>query len=184
MKLNYQIGLTLFLLLGCTPLSPGSLLRAENGSDSGSATRQSFAERGEQGESENEGPEGEEGGSGFSSKSHNSGQNCMKCHSAGQPAGEHAFFAAGTVYDQAGAAVKTGGRIQLRTQPNGGGTLVLEMPVDATGNFYTAKALDLKQDLYPSVSNGAGKTQFMSSPLSSGQCNSCHGVTQSKIWSE
>lgn len=116
-----------------------------------------------------------------SNKSHNAGQNCMACH---KPGGGEAptWNLAGTVYNQARTAANSNATVKLYTGPDGTGVLKYTFKVDALGNFYTGGAIDFTGDLYPSVT-GATTTQFMSSPITSGACNSCHNtITTGRIW--
>lgn len=115
-----------------------------------------------------------------SESSHNMGQNCMSCHVKGGK-GEGWFQVAGTVYGTSGNATNPNSTIHLYSAPNGGGTLKYTLLVDKSGNFYTTETIDFGSGLYPSVA-GKTATAHMSSSTSSGQCNSCHGVSTSKIW--
>lgn len=130
-------------------------------------------------ENENEGGNESKTSSANSSESHNMGQNCMNCHKQGGQ-GEGWFSIAGTVYDTSLTKVYTSATVKLYTAPNGGGTLKYTIPVDKKGNFYTTNAADFSAGLYPVVV-GSTSTQFMSSSITTGQCNSCHGVSTSKI---
>jgi hypothetical protein len=109
------------------------------------------------------------------------GQNCMSCHKPGG-SGEGIFRVAGTVYDSLLNNTNANGFIDLYTQPNGGGTFVKRIAVDAKGNFYTTEIIGLGNGLYPSVISRTGNKKYMSGSITSGACNSCHGVTQDKIW--
>ena len=131
--------------------------------------------------SENEG--GGESSTGAStsgtSKSHNMGLNCMNCHKAGG-SGEGIFTAAGTVYNSTATATFPNATIKFFTGPNGTGNLVYTMSGDNLGNFYTSQALNFAVGLYPAV-QGTATTRYMSTSISTGQCNSCHGVSTGKI---
>jgi hypothetical protein len=113
------------------------------------------------------------------SKSHNMGLNCMNCHKAGGP-GEGIFTAAGTVYNSAATATFPNATINFYTGPNGTGTLLYTVSGDNLGNFYTSQALNFAVGLYPTV-QGKTTTMYMSTSISTGQCNSCHGVSTGKI---
>lgn len=115
-----------------------------------------------------------------SMESHNFGQNCMECHKQGGK-GEGCFNVAGSVYDSTQTTNLTIGSVRLYTQPNGGGTLKYTIAIDAKGNFHTTEAGDYS-GLYPAVVGHNGSVKYMGSSLSSGACNSCHGVTTSKLW--
>ena len=113
------------------------------------------------------------------SESHNMGQNCMSCHVSGGK-GEGWFQVAGTVYDTLLSKTNPNTTVQLYSDSKGT-NLKYTVQVDALGNFYTTEKIDFGSGLYPVV---VGKTisSHMSSPITSGQCNSCHGVSTSKIW--
>ena len=115
-----------------------------------------------------------------SSKSHNMGQNCMNCHNPG--GGEAPVWQiAGTVYNQAMTATYPNATVNLYTGPNGTGTLKYTIKVDARGNFYTSGTIDFTGGLYPSVTGTS--TNFMSSSITTGACNSCHNTdTMDRIW--
>lgn len=131
--------------------------------------------------SENEGSGGLSTGASTSgtSKSHNMGLNCMNCHKAGGP-GEGIFTAAGTVYNSTATATFPNATIKFFTGPNGTGNLVYTLSGDNLGNFYTSQALNFAAGLYPAV-QGTTSTRYMSSSITTGQCNSCHGVSTGKI---
>lgn len=116
-----------------------------------------------------------------SSASHNMGQNCMNCHKPG--GGEApAWNLAGTVYNEALTATNSNATVKLYTGPDGTGTLKYTIQVDKKGNFYTTSAIDFTGGLFPSVI-GATSTYSMSTPITSGACNSCHdGVSRSRVW--
>lgn len=113
------------------------------------------------------------------SKSHNMGLNCMNCHKAGGQ-GEGIFTAAGTVYNSAATATFPNATIKLYSGPNGTGTLLYTLSGDNLGNFYTSQVLNFATGIYPAV-QGTTTTMYMSTSISTGQCNSCHGVSTGKI---
>jgi hypothetical protein len=118
-----------------------------------------------------------------SSESHNAGQNCMNCH---KPGGGEApvWKIAGTAYNEALTATNSNATVKFYTGPNGTGILKYTLQVDAKGNFYTSSIIDFTGGLYPSVTS-ATTTNSMSSPITSGACNSCHnGVSGSRIWTK
>jgi len=114
------------------------------------------------------------------SKSHNFGQNCMNCHVSGGE-GEGCFVVAGSVEDTAGHSASSG-QIEFYTQPNGGGTLKYTVPIDAKGNFFTTNT-NTYTGLYPAV-KGNSQTRYMSSAITTGACNTCHGTSQPRIVAE
>ena len=115
-----------------------------------------------------------------SSSSHNMGRNCMTCHVSGGQ-GDGWFNAAGTVWDSTGNQTNPNATVKLFTKPNGEGTLRATLYADAKGNFYTTAAIDFTGGLYPAVT-GATTTKYMSTSITMGACNSCHGVSQAKMW--
>jgi hypothetical protein len=118
----------------------------------------------------------------LSERSHNMGMNCMQCHKE-NGGGDGWFVAAGTVYDSLLVNTYPGATVKLYSGPNGTGTLIHTIEVDTKGNFHTTEAIDFGAGLYPVVVGNIGK-KYMSSSISMGQCNSCHGVTTGKIWTK
>ncbi|MFN5416757.1 MAG: hypothetical protein ACK5B9_06835 [Flavobacteriia bacterium] len=115
-----------------------------------------------------------------SDDSHNNGNNCMNCHKSGGE-GEGWFNVAGSVYDANLNVSYPNSTVKLYTSPNGGGSLKYTFEVDGLGNFYTTDKIDFGSGLYPAVTGNNG-TKYMSSAITSGQCNSCHNVSTDKIW--
>ena len=115
-------------------------------------------------------------------ESHNMGQNCINCHTTGGD-GEGIFQAAGTVYDSTLSVTLPNTTVYLYTEQGGNGTLKHTVEVDGLGNFYTTESIDFGDGLYPTI-KGATTSKHMSSPITSGQCNSCHGVSTSKLWTK
>jgi hypothetical protein len=114
-----------------------------------------------------------------SNKSHNKGENCMQCHvSTGE--GEGCFNVAGTIYQTDLQNTVNSGKVELYTGPNGTGTLKYTIDIDGKGNFYTTTNVAYS-GLYPKVTGPSGASLYMSSPLSTGACNSCHGSGSNKI---
>jgi hypothetical protein len=114
-----------------------------------------------------------------SNKSHETGQNCGSCHKQGGTAPGW-FTASGTVYDSLKVSPYPTATVKLYTGPNGTGSLVANIAVDAKGNFYTTEKIDFSSSLYTSVS-GANRIDPMISAISSGQCSSCHGGSAARI---
>jgi hypothetical protein len=112
-------------------------------------------------------------------ESHNAGRNCMDCHKSGGE-GEGWFTAAGTAYNPIDSGIYRNAVVQLYTLPNGNGTLVSTLYGDAKGNFYTTAGIDFSNGLYPSIIGATGTTH-MHALITQGACNSCHGVTQTRI---
>ncbi|MBI1837687.1 MAG: hypothetical protein HYR91_10535 [Flavobacteriia bacterium] len=115
-----------------------------------------------------------------SKDSHNSGQSCTQCHTSGGQ-GEGCFNVAGSAFTNTATAL-TGGTVDLYTGPNGTGNVKYSIIIDKSGNFYSTASMDIN-DLYPVVTGPNGTKKYMSTPISSGSCNSCHGNSTNKIWS-
>ena len=114
------------------------------------------------------------------SRSHHTGQDCMSCHSSGG-SGDGWFSVAGTAYDVAKINTYPNTTVKLYTAINGTGTLKYTVQGDALGNFYTTENIDFGTGLYVSV-QGTGAPKHMTTPITIGKCNSCHGVSTDKIW--
>lgn len=114
------------------------------------------------------------------SRSHNFGMNCLNCHVAGGE-GEGCFQAAGSVCDSLITNHLSSGTVKFYTQPNGGGQLKYSIPIDAKGNFFTTETMAVS-GLYPAITGPTGVTNYMSTSVTTGACNSCHGVSTSKLW--
>lgn len=117
-----------------------------------------------------------------SSESHNAGQNCMSCHTGGGSE-EGVFTVAGTVYNNTLTSVFSGATVKLYSGSNGTGELIATIQVDENGNFYTTQAINFGTGLYATV-EGNSATKNMISSLTTGACNSCHGVSVDRIWTE
>jgi len=117
----------------------------------------------------------------FSSESHNTGKNCMNCHKSGGN-GEGLFIVAGSVYQSSLTSPFPNGTVRLTSSAQNTGNLIKSIEVDALGNFYTTQAIDFGTGLYVSVLGTNGEVKHMSSKITTGQCNNCHGNTVAKIW--
>lgn len=113
-------------------------------------------------------------------ESHNFGMNCMQCHKS-DGEGEGCFSVAGSVSNTSLAAPLTSGTVKLYTAANGGGTLKHTIQIDSKGNFHTTESIDYT-GLYAAITGPGGTTNYMSSSLTNGACNTCHGVSTSKLW--
>jgi hypothetical protein len=118
-----------------------------------------------------------------SSQSHKNGQNCMNCHKSGG-GGDGWFTVAGSVYNKVLTNPYLNGTVKLTTEPQNAGTSKLSIEIDKNGNFYTTEFISLTDGFYVSVTGTSGLTKYMSSKVTSGECNSCHGNTTGKIWAE
>lgn len=115
-----------------------------------------------------------------SDESHNFGQNCLQCHKSGGE-GEGCFTLAGSVSNSSLTSPLTSGTVRFYSAPNGGGTLMHSVDIDAKGNFHTTDAFEIS-GLYPAITGSNGITHYMSSSLSTGACNSCHGSSTTKLF--
>ncbi|MBI3233793.1 MAG: hypothetical protein HYZ42_07090, partial [Bacteroidetes bacterium] len=73
------------------------------------------------------------------------------------------------------------GYIRLYSGPMGTGTLLKTIEVDALGNFYSDANYNFGLTIYPVAETSSGVRKYMSSSLTSGACNSCHGVSEAVI---
>ena len=116
-----------------------------------------------------------------STKSQGMSGNCMTCHKdKGEAKRDGWFTVAGTVYDETSSNVNPNTTIKLYTEA---GDLKHTIEVDAQGNFYSTEAIDFSVGLYPSAT-GVTSEIHMSFPITTGQCNSCHGNSTGKIWTK
>jgi hypothetical protein len=115
-------------------------------------------------------------------RSHNFGQNCLNCHTSGGE-GEGCFQAAGSVTDGTILTHVVSGTVKFFTEPNGAGQLKYSIPIDSKGNFYTTESISIN-GLFPAIIGPSGVAHYMSSSVSTGACNSCHGVSTSKLWAQ
>jgi hypothetical protein len=102
---------------------------------------------------------------------HNPGMACLDCHVSGGAASSFPWTAAGTLYNNAtGGAAIAGATIELVDANN----QTVRIVTSTNGNFYTLTPLT-----YPVKARASGcpNDVTMSSPASSGNCNSCHGST-------
>ncbi len=107
----------------------------------------------------------------------------MSCHHPGGE-GEGCFKVAGSIYDSLFTHSLSNVTVKLYTGANGTGTLKAVVDGDQLGNFYSTEFINFNNYLYPSVTGPSGETRFMISAVTSGECNSCHGVTQNSIYAK
>lgn len=110
---------------------------------------------------------------------HNVGNNCLVCHKAGG-GGDGIFTAGGSVFKAGTTTGATGAVINLYPTSDLNGTPVATMTSAVGGNFYTKSAINFGTGLYVKITYNLGSVS-MSQPLTSGACNSCHGVSVGKI---
>ena len=106
---------------------------------------------------------------------------CLNCHTSGGN-GPGWWTVADTVYTEDFSATSPNGTINFYSEPFGAGTVVATIEVDANGNFYTSKTILPAAGAYPQLVGTSGNMQDMPALCTSGDCNSCHGVTCAKIW--
>jgi hypothetical protein len=108
--------------------------------------------------------------------SHNTGKNCLGCHSN--------FKLAGSVYNSGLSSPLSGVQIKVTTEPDGAGTVLATLTSDGKGNFYTSGSLNFGTGVYVSAEGSSGTVKYMDDAITSGACNSCHGTSTSKVWAE
>jgi len=52
---------------------------------------------------------------------------------------------------------------------------------DSYGNFFTTAGVDFSGGLYPVMTGTSGEYEAMYQPVTSGACNSCHGISTGKL---
>lgn len=108
--------------------------------------------------------------------SHNAGQACMSCHGIDGNS-EILFSTAGTIYEHDESTTADSAQILLRNERDGQGEVLLTLSSDNYGNFYTTKVINYSQGLYPHVIATDGRTNYMPSAATTGNCNGCHDGT-------
>ena len=108
---------------------------------------------------------GSTGGGSRLATSHNAGRDCLGCH--------RDFRVAGTVYRADGSAYP-GATVRLTTAADGGGSVVLSVSTDASGNFYSSQGVSFGSGLHADVAGTGGTRRSMTALVTSGACNSCH----------
>lgn len=114
-----------------------------------------------------------------SKSSHHLGKNCMECHTYGGE-GEGCFNVAGSLFEIETETPTKIGYIEFFTEKGAKGEMKYKVYVDNSGNFYSTDIGDVTH-LYAKFTGESDETHIMKAPLTSGACNSCHGVTTSKI---
>ncbi|MCE1198564.1 MAG: hypothetical protein LWW85_06310 [Marinilabiliales bacterium] len=107
--------------------------------------------------------------------SHSTGKNCMNCHK---------FKVAGSLYKRDLLTVYPGAVVRLTTQSGGQGTEMGSFTVDNSGNIHSDKNIAFGSGLYVSVTGTSGMTDYMTTPIVTGACNSCHGTSVARAWAE
>jgi len=109
--------------------------------------------------------------------SHDVGTACMNCHNSGG-SNQYWWTVAGTVFKPDSTSLNPNSTVYLFSGPNGTGNLILTLPVDAKGNFYTSSSVSLGSGLYPEVKSSSGEIRYMQSSTTNGNCNSCHNSSK------
>jgi hypothetical protein len=110
---------------------------------------------------------------------HNVGNDCLMCHKT-NGGGDGVFTAGGTVWKTGTTIGATGAKVELFASPGATGTPVVTMTTQVGGNFYTKSSINFGTGLYAKVSTENGSSTMIT-PVTTGACNSCHGVTTGKI---
>lgn len=105
--------------------------------------------------------------------SHNVGSACMNCHGSGS-GNEYWWTVAGTVFKPDSVSLGSNSTIYLFSGSNGTGNLLLTLPADAKGNFYTTNSISFGTGVYPEVKSPSGEVRYMQSAVTNGNCNFCH----------
>ncbi|MFC1619862.1 hypothetical protein ACFL45_07945 [Candidatus Neomarinimicrobiota bacterium] len=106
--------------------------------------------------------------------SHHSGENCMSCHDGGG-SGTGWFKVAGTIYQSDGITPYPNTTVSLYADAASGGDLEMTVEVDGNGNFYTTESVSWGIGLVATATSDSD-TRTMSSRVTDGACNLCHGV--------
>lgn len=115
-------------------------------------------------------------------ESHNEGENCSSCHNVnGHEAVREGgwWTVSGTVFGD-DDKVQSNAVVELWEKPNQQGKLIKRLEVDEEGNFYTNQILNFMGGCYPAIKLD-NKVKVMPIPYTGGSCNSCHGVSTSKL---
>ena len=104
---------------------------------------------------------------------------CQNCHISGG-SGPGWWNAAGTVYKSDSTGIFANATILFYDSVYGKGNLVAKLEGDQYGNFYTSNTIKIIGK-YPEVASAAD-TQYMLQPVTSGNCNACHGVSTAPMW--
>jgi hypothetical protein len=117
-------------------------------------------------------------------ESHNEGQNCGSCHNInGHEAVREAgwWTVSGTVFKEGDDKGDDNAIVELWEKPGRAGKLIKKLETDKEGNFYTNQILNFMGGCYPVIYTPGGQVKVMPIPYTGGSCNSCHGVSTSKL---
>lgn len=115
-------------------------------------------------------------------ESHNEGQNCSSCHNVnGHEAVREAgwWTVSGTVFEEDDKGNEDAS-IELWEKPGRQGNLIKRLETDKEGNFYTNQIINFMGGCYPAITVN-NKVKIMPVPYNGGSCNSCHGISTSKL---
>jgi hypothetical protein len=116
-------------------------------------------------------------------RSHKNGTDCLVCHTSGGAASEYKWIMAGSVYQTGEISANPNGMIYLWSGVSGTGDLKATLQVDGLGNFFTTASVIPSSPVYPQVINATGSAfKNMPLPITTGNCNGCHGISTGKIW--
>jgi hypothetical protein len=116
-------------------------------------------------------------------ESHNEGENCSSCHNVnGHEAVREGgwWTVSGTIFGK-DDDVQKNAVIELWEQPNRRGKIIKRLETDDEGNFYTNQIINFMGGCYPAIYTLGGQVKVMPVPYNGGSCNSCHGVSTSKL---
>jgi len=68
-------------------------------------------------------------------------------------------------------------RLRLTTAADGGGSVLLTVTADASGNFYASRSVGFGSGLYTEVTGTGGARRAMKAAVTGGACNSCHDAS-------
>ena len=114
-------------------------------------------------------------------ESHKTGQDCMNCHQDGE-GGEGCFMVAGSVYDSLQISPQANGYLILTVNPASPTVPWFVVEIDANGNFFTTENINWGDGLFAMIEGASGDVRVMNDPITSGDCNNCHGSSTDKIW--
>lgn len=108
--------------------------------------------------------------------SHNTGRNCLGCHTN--------FEMAGSIYNKSFTSVYPRAKVIITTQANGAGMVLSIQTSDNSGNFHTYNPISFGNGVFVYIEGTSGRHKYMKSAITSGACNSCHGSSTAKVWAE
>lgn len=105
----------------------------------------------------------------------NPGQACVSCHTTQEPF--RAYYFMGTVFpgyheaDMCFAPPVSGGKVEIL---DASGAVVYTLTPNSAGNFYTTSRMAGLTLPYTARVTVSGRTNTMTTPQTSGDCNTCH----------